>query len=270
MSIIKERIRNLLELAGDDGAADQEVDNALKFARRLMLKHNIDDEDLAEPRDPHEIAADIEYGKREVYSSGARVTDWERDLGSVISMLIGSVNHYRDPQKTERRTPHGTIDYDKRGQASMAQRIFYYGPVVDVVEAAELHREWAETVVAMARLKFGGALRGEGRSYAEGFVEAMCSKVAAQRSKESRAIDAGRSLPLSDGEECTAIQLSQARELIQVKSEYGRRWLRQVDGIRLVRSGGSGGRHYGNAHKQGRRDGSRAKISRSVQRKLGN
>ena len=35
---IKERIRKLLQLAGDDAAMGNEIENALRFARRLTLR----------------------------------------------------------------------------------------------------------------------------------------------------------------------------------------------------------------------------------------
>jgi len=43
---IKEKIRKLLNLAEDDGAMEGEINNALNFARRLMLQHNISEEDI--------------------------------------------------------------------------------------------------------------------------------------------------------------------------------------------------------------------------------
>jgi len=53
---VKDTIRKLLNLAENDGAADGEIDNALRFARRLMHQHHLSEEDI-DRSDPDSKAA---------------------------------------------------------------------------------------------------------------------------------------------------------------------------------------------------------------------
>lgn len=79
---IKKNIRALLKTAGDDSLMEGETTNALAFARRLMLKHNVREQDLEEARDAHEIAADVEateYGTAGASLNGQQILQWESD-----------------------------------------------------------------------------------------------------------------------------------------------------------------------------------------------
>lgn len=264
---IKERIRKLLNLAHDDGAADAEAESALRFARRLMLAHNVDESDIEQPRDPHEMAADVEYGSVDHYTTGARLSQWESTLAWSIVELIGTVGHYISGTG-EARTPHGTLDYDDRGQTRKARRIAFYGPEEDCRDAVEMLREWTLTISAMARLRYGGALRGEGRSYAEGFTAALWDKVKTMKREERKAIEEKRTMQIGEGQECTALVLAGAHELMVAKKEKGKEWLAS-QGIKLGRaSGRGGGEHHGSAYRAGRSDGSRAQLTRGRREKI--
>lgn len=271
----KATIRALLNLANDDGAADAEIENALRLARREMLKHNLTEEDVAEEkaRTPEEIAADTEYAQRDGYATGANLAAWEGQLGMVIADLVGTVGVYRNHAQA-RRTSHGTLVMDANGRTKRQARMTFYGPAEDVRDASELFEEWAEIIQAMAMMKFGGSKRGEGRSYAEGFVVGMRSKVQKIVREERKLIeertDGTKALPgVHPGAATTALVLVKQHSLIAAKKTHGEEWLRESEGIKLRKgSGGGGGRHHGNAFGEGKTDGAKANISHSRTKKI--
>jgi hypothetical protein len=263
---IKDKIKKLLNLANDDNAFDGEVDNALRFARRLMLRHNVSQEDLEEAKDPHEVAADaeeVEYGKTVAYTTGTRLSQWESTLSAAICELLGTVQHYRTSNEV-RMTSAGTVSYDKDGYAQLATGLHFYGPEEDTRDAKDLFVEWSHVIVTMARMKYGGAFKGSGREYAEGFASALYSKVENIKREEKRTAE------LPETTRCTALMIRNAGALMQAKRERASSWLRDVQGIRL-RSGGSRYRNVQRdpgARAAGRSDGSRADFSHSRKKKL--
>ena len=78
---VKQQIRAIFSKSAEgSGATEAEADNALRFARRMMLKNNLTEEDCAVPKYEHETAADaeaVEYGKGSAYTSGVNLTQWE-------------------------------------------------------------------------------------------------------------------------------------------------------------------------------------------------
>lgn len=266
MEKIKDRIKKLLNLAEDQGAFDGEVDNALRFARRLMLRHNVTQEDLEEAKDAHEAAADaeaVEYGRVEAFTLGANLSNWENTLAHSICKLIGTVQFYREAGKHYKRTVHGTIDYS-RGEPSTATRLQFYGPAEDARDAIELLEEWSHIIVSMARMKYGGAFKGSGREYAEAFSYALHDKVRKIEREERQQLE----LPTTT--RCTALMIRNAGQLMLAKKNRASDWLRQECGIRLqkgTRSSGSTIYDEG-ARAAGRADGDRADFSHARKKKL--
>lgn len=258
------QIRKLLALGHDDGATEAEAENALRFARRLMLAHHLTEGDVTE-RDPHENAARAErvsYGQAAGWTTGAGMTAWEATLGWAIVDLVGTVGWYK--ASGLRRTPAGALLYGNDGNPQRSTRVTFYGPEDDARDAIALYDEWSITVAALARMRFGGALRGEGRSYAEGFTRALREKVGKIDKAEREQITAGR----DNG--CTALALVNARALIVAKKQGAENWLRHTQGLKLRKSSSNrGGRFHGNAYEAGRSDGQRANFSRQSPRRLG-
>lgn len=276
---IKDRIRKLLALGdAEKNTFDAEIDNALRFARRLMLKHNIGEDDLKEePRGAHEIAADVEateYGKDWTRTMGSRFTAWECDLVGAVCALVGTVKWYRGHEETRRKRGTDIIEYnDVTGRPAKVRRIEIYGPAEDVRDALDLVAEWQETIVAMARMKHGGALRGAGKSYAEGFAFALKVKVA-EMQKEELALIGNRNerlLALPSGEErSSALVVANATSLMVAKRERAEQWLEDVAGIKLCRGPGIGsGSHNSGAFGDGMKDGKKAGFSHRRTPKLG-
>lgn len=266
MDKIKDKIKKLLNLAENDGAFDGEVDNALRFARRLMLRHNVTQE---EAKDAHEVAADaeaVDYGRVSAFTLGPNLSQWESTLAHSICQLIGTVQFYRESGKFARRTAHGTIDYSK-GEPSTAARLQFYGPEEDARDATELLEEWSHIIVSMARMKYGGAFKGSGREYAESFAYALYQKVEKIRQEEKTAIANEQKL-LAAGE--TALMVRNAGALMLAKKNKASDWLAKECGIKLSKSSRSSGStiYDGDARAAGRADGNKADFSHSRKKKL--
>lgn len=260
---VKEKIRKLLNLGNDAGAFEGEIDNALRFARRLMLQHNLTEADLAKPRDPHEAAADTEYGVTDAYSSTNHLCKWEQSLVWAVCGLMGTVQWYRASGETTKKTAAGTIHYGKHGRPIKAQRFTFYGPAEDTRDARELFEEWAHIIIAMARMKHGGAFKGDGRNYAEGFALGLREKVDELHRQERREIAAAP-------ESSTALVLVGQHEIMKARKDRAAEWLKDVKGIFLVTGRGRGfsGSFNGEAFAGGKADGKKAAFQHARRKKL--
>lgn len=288
---IREKIRKLLALANDEGAMKGEIDNALRFARMLMQQHNLTEEQIRadeRPKTAHEAAAvaeATEYVQSTHAGQGSRLTAWEDTLARAVCSLIGTVQRYAGVTLSERRTPEGVLIFNPHtGQPVRAAGIVFYGPAEDVEAAKAMMHEWSLTIVAMARMKYGGALRGSGRSYCEGFAGELLVKVAKLLRTERETVesldDGGRldMHRLASGtteqkaivlaERPAALALANASLVAAAKLERGSRWLEDVAGVKLVSRGrGSGGSHDPSAYGAGRRDGAKASDSLGYSRR---
>lgn len=263
MERAKDLVRKLLATAGDDAATEGEIDNALAMARRIMLKHNFGEGDI--PKEPHELARELEntkYDQKACYSFSQGLTEWEISLIWAICELMGTVKWYIGGKHVEKRTRAGVIQRNKDGSPKLATLYYLYGPDRDVAEAVELIYEWQEITVAMSRMKYGGFVRGAGRSYANGFCMALHSKVKNLRKEETQqaAIPGPQDAPRSS----TALILVQSNELMRMRKERASEWLERECGIKLGKGGSrsSSGSFDGEAYHSGRTDGGRADLTR--------
>ncbi len=258
---IKDKVRKLLNLANDSGAFDGEIENAMRFARRLMLQHNITEEELGSPRDPHEVAAETEYAQADAFSLGSNISNWECLLMSAISKLVGTVGAYKTSETRTKITTYGTIIFDTNGKSQEGKRVVFYGPAEDARDASELFAEWVHVIATMARLKYGGCFRGDGRSYAEGFAQALLlsvQNIQKEEVKEIAAESTGRALVLRN-----------AFGLIEAKKARGAEWLRQELGIKLRKTSGHGNRNNPSAFGAGMSDGKKSSFTRARNLKIG-
>lgn len=284
---IKRKIQGILAIGADDsGATEAEAENAMAFARRLMLRHQLTEADIAKggERTAHEIAADTEYDTVTAYTEGAKMATWASWLTHAINGLVGTTQSYIGNRGVTKRTAAGTVDFDNQGEAKKACEVVFYGPAEDCRDAKALFEEWSVLIAALSRMKFGGALRGEGRSYAEGFASALYNKVKQMKRDEHRKIESakGQTIGLLDAatvahgedqftrdKDCSALVVVKSNEIMLAKRERGSEWLRKEKGIRLGsgRAGG-GGRHHSGAYSAGQADGRKADFSRTVTKKL--
>lgn len=266
MDKVKDRIRKLLNLADDDAAADGEITNALRFARDLMLKHSLDENDVRTAEEAYARmdafdASAEEYTEATAQSTASNLSAWESHLCHVIERLIGTVGVYL-AGKDQARTKYGTVKLNRQGRPKSVSKVVFYGPAADARDAAELWREWAETISAMGVLKFGGAYRGPGRSYCGGFVSGMAEKVVQTLKAEQVRLEA----PATS---TALVVLQNALEIQRQKKEHGKVWLKKEKGIKL-RSGGrsTSGYQDGGAYSAGKADGRRSTPTRTATKKL--
>lgn len=290
---MREKIRKLLTLAADPAAQGLEIDNALRFARVLMRQHNLTEADVkadAKPKDGHEIAAVAEatrYARESHFTSGSSLTSWENTLARVICRLVGTVQFYHGHAvRGERRNADGTLVFNPvSGRAVKSAQLVFYGPAEDVEAARVLMSEWTVTVIAMARLKCGGVLRGAGRSYADGFVEELSDrvyKITNEEYKKAKQLEEGGRLDikrLASGtqeqkaivlaERGSALAVADAQRQAEAKKERASLWLKEDVGIELVfnHGGTGGGEHHSGAYSQGRADGKKASGSLGYSRR---
>lgn len=142
---IKARIRKLLAVARDPAAAEGEARNALTFATRLMIEHNLAESDLGFDA----AASSAGYASADVPSLSKRTIIWEQVLSSLSSKAIG-------PVKAVATWGNG------------ARAFSFYGPGEMPAIAAELFDSLRGVIVRSSI--YGGVVVGPGREYAEGFV----------------------------------------------------------------------------------------------------
>lgn len=256
---IKRKIRAILSKTKEGaGTTEEEAASALEFARDLMLKHQVEEFDLQEEEvDPWKVASSYTYGTSVAYTAHVRAMKWEGWLAQAICKLVGSVGMYTDGQSIK-RTPSGAMSYDRKGNVHKATAFVFYGPEEDAQDARELYLEWAATVATLARVRYGTPVRGEGRSYAEGFALALHKKVNDMDKRETQKIAA----PNHTVGDSSALVVLTARAIMVAKLEAGNDWLRG-QGVNLrKRSSGRGGKFHGDAHREGQSHGRQADFSR--------
>ena len=93
---IKARIRALLNTASNDASTEGEIDNAMRFAQRLMHRHHLTEDECLDDGNIHEKAADQDWemdtGRAAVNSSMFRA--WELALGLWVAKFVGGVKHF--------------------------------------------------------------------------------------------------------------------------------------------------------------------------------
>lgn len=263
-----ERIRKLLTLAGDTSATQGEIENAMRFAQRLMAEHEIAEheaqaqggEDRVDPRAP--IRTD-DYTRRTVPGGSERAATWEGWLGSYLADLVGGIGVYINKREGATRRENG-IGVRVVGYC-------FYGDPEACELAADLWAELRETIATSAVMGYGGCYRGEGRAYAEGFVLGLIEKLREERAAERRG--EAKALPDPTGQSTAIVPLRPdqraALDLVHKrKKDAASHWLKTSCGIKLGGGGSAGGKHYAGAHAAGMRDGRSQTVTANRRRKL--
>lgn len=236
---IKDRLVKLINLAEDDSASPGEVENAMKFSRDIMAKHNLTREDVIRDKDEIDLSK-VEYGRREFWSAGKRFASWEAGLSSFVVRIITSVGNYvNKDQVTFRKFGMAMTE---GGEPVKKQRGYFYGAIQDVEEAISLYNELQMAIISMARYRWGGYARGDGAGYCEGFLNGLY--VALNEAEKNL-----------DSQTKYYLEISGATSLALVKE--GKNWLAKTHGVRLVQRASNGGSRKASneAREEGRRDG---------------
>ena len=257
ISKVKDRVRKLLNVAADDAATQGEVDNAVRFAQLIMMRNQLDEADIPENEsDSPQDETTVDFARKYAQTVGVRLTDWETSLGSFVKDFVGSVGWYYHGNYA-RLNDHGMVKFRRDGDRERTTRIYYYGPEDDAKLATEIFGDLSLTVAAMARAKYGGAHRGSGREYAEGFVEGIREANRRVR-KEIESTSDGRAL---------VVQTSKRNALVRKESQN---WLKESEGINLGtgRARNHTNMRDGNARGAGRADGRQTQVSRGARPKI--
>lgn len=241
-SNVKSLLKKLFAVAENDASTDGEIDNALRAAKVLMAKHQIERDDVFED-ESGKIQVNVKYGQVDRYSMFAAITAWENFLANFIQGFVPGSAWFRTG---------GQILRNHAGMAKRkATKITFYGPTTDVEFCGEIWDEVNLVIQAAARLRFGNALaRGEAAAYAEGFAVSLYKS---NQREEKRLLNTDPSAKTSDSRALAVVNRSLAIQ------EGGRAWLAETQGIKL-RSGSkitSAQHHSYNAYNQGRADGAK-------------
>jgi len=265
---IRRKIRALTNLGNDAGATEAEAENALRFARALMLQHNVSAADI------HEQAAEAErvtYANECEAGIGQKHSAWNGALAMAVSDLIGTVRCYRSRTQEVRRSESGAAVIGTNGQPETGASFSFYGPSDDVQEARAIFREWATTIAALARIHYGGALRGPGASWSSGFVSGMHESIQAMHREERALLAQHQAGQLTHDSAATsnALVLASALPTIAAKREAAAVWLRHEQGVRLGGSSRRASVSDSGAYSAGRAVGRQSGVSRATkQRRL--
>ena len=267
MADVKDQIKKILNIANDDAASEAEVENALAIAARLMAKHHLSEDDLAD--DPLEQAADIQSADRakaECYTANSRLAQWEVSLASTVAKIVGGIGYYKAHAKP-RTTASGLTVRDQRGHAVSGSPVVFYGIAEDVATAGRLWHELRQAIIALARLRYGSVFRGDGAAYAEGFVSGLENQ-RIRRAEEERT-DAQRLIG-NGGGTGALILVERRADLIRQKGQLATTWLASAagGGIKLRTTSGGGSRGSGDARGQGRSDGGAYSVNGTRSRKI--
>lgn len=265
---ITEKIRKIMAIAGDGAASEEEIENALRHAQRLMDKHHLTEDDLAHaPEDDYATVDRATFGDHRSWV-GVKMYAWETRLSQFVADLVG-VKIYCDYVRPMR--VRGVMQFSDDGKRKRGRSFVFFGVDEDAHIAAEMFDELRLMIAAMARLKWGQVYVRDGGAYCEGFVSGLQSKLCESRDAEK--LEAQRCIAQTDASDrANALVLIERRTaLVKYKRDKASEWLSKEKGIKL-RSGGSrgGASGSGDARREGHSDGRAANVSAIRRRKLAN
>jgi hypothetical protein len=246
MDKIKNRIRKLLAVAGDSGATEGEINNAVRFAQQMMDAHHLTEADLA--TSPEEQWEGVENARCDQAFSivGGRLHRWEGDLAMFVQKFVGGIKCY----VTTSPRPIG---------GKFKRAVGFAGLAEDAVMAKELYDEMRMTIIAMAKLSYKSVFMGDGGMYCEGFVAGLQMRFTEERRKANlEAQSSSREMVLID----------RRNDLIKRKLSRTNQFLAS-QGMRLrsgSRRSGANGSH--SAYSQGVADGKSQSVTRTQRRKI--
>lgn len=163
-----ERIKKMMRLAEDKGASEGEVDNALRFAKKIMAEYDLSEADiiLDEAR-PDAINDVVEM---DLVAQAGDIHEIEKVMARVIDVVC-STKHYF----TSKYVP------GPKGRPSFKRVAVLYGMARDVAVGKYLFVELMVTLRAMARNHFGKGWSDTHRSYGKGFAMRLHERALAMK-----------------------------------------------------------------------------------------
>lgn len=255
---VRDKICKLLAVAADEAATQSEIENAMRAADALMMRHRISEEELRRYRYSHAIPDEVRCAREQVWSTDKGLAEWETALAWFVCRFVGTVQWYRQTNCVV-RSPAGVLPGTKTGRVRTANQVSFYGPAEDVEIVVELWRELQRTVIVLSQLKYGGSLRGPSRSYAEGFVNGLSDRLRVARQQIEQQ---------QQSEGCGTALVVQNQQLAARQRAVATTWLQAELGVRVRSSGGGGnGKYHHGAFGQGQADGRNTNIERRASMK---
>lgn len=257
-----DKVRKLLNIAGDDGAAQGEIEAAMLQVQRLMEKHHISEEDLA--KEPDVMYRDIENAPmNEVFCVvGKKMAMWEKQLGGFVSELVGC-GAYMSLSKSNVVRKFGIVQCDDNGQVKIGQAMVFYGIAEDTALAEIIYNELRMLIYTMARSLYGNPYGGAGASYGEGFINGLFSK-------RKKAIEEEKVRAITDQSSTGLILIERRNDLVQRKTDLAKKWIEKKFGKKLRhRKTGDGARDFDHtASARGFADGRDTDVDATRRKKL--
>lgn len=149
---IRSRVQKLLAVAANEAATPGEKSNAMRMASALMRRYNIERHEVEDTRE--------EYGSVEIETLWTRLTPWESTLANfVASYVVPSC---------------WVVSSKNRAKGPIGQsRITFVGLGPDPETARATFVQLRDSLISQCTARYGQAVRGEGRSYAVGFVSGL-------------------------------------------------------------------------------------------------
>ena len=251
---IAAKIRKLFAIAEDDAASNEEIQNAMAFAKRLMDSHHLTEEDLShEPQDDYQKVDQAEFNDGRAFV-GRKLFYWETILASFVAKFVG-VGVYLDHSIKVVKNRSGFAEVPARHGKS----VVFFGVAEDTAIAVELYAELRQLISSMALLKWASVYKGDGAKYAQGFVTGLFSQFDKAKAIEKRTSDSH-----------TLILVHRRDDLIKYKQDKASNWLKTAKGIKLRRGYGSGGSKKGSheAYTDGRADGAKTDVAATRHKKI--
>lgn len=263
---IVDKVRKLLNIAGDSAAAQGEIEAAMAQVQRLMGKYHISEEDLA--KEPDVMYRDLDNAPmNEVYCVvGKKMAMWEKHLGGFVSELVGC-GAYMSLSKSNVVRKFGIVQCDEDGQVKIGQAMVFYGIAEDTALAEVIYNELRVLIYTMARSLYGNPYGGAGASYGEGFVSGLFSKRRAALTDETNAAKARLT---AEGSSTGLILIERRNDLVQRKTDLAAAWIQKKFGKKLRhRKTGDGARDFDHgASARGYADGRDTDVAATRRKKL--
>lgn len=164
---IIDKIRNLMKRTSEKGCSEAEVEAAMKIARNMMDKHQVEMADLMEAQKREYTLDDI---VEQVVRTHCKIDKWERSMAQCVCMMTD----------TKCYTTEVPV-LGKNGKWTKQFRMTYYGERQDVDAAHALYVELLIVFKAMARHRLGAKWTQAHYHYMEGFGRGMLSIFMQQR-----------------------------------------------------------------------------------------
>ena len=220
---IKQRLKRLFAVAENDASCDNEIEQAMRYAKSLMNQHQVTRDDVFEDEDTGEVdITKVEFTRRHRYSAYSSICAWESWLCRFITEFVPGTGYYVNRGEI-RRNNAGMVS----GLGEKCTRVTFFGPTDDINFCLEVWDEVVMVIQTAATLRFGQALaRGSAAAYAEGFASSLylVNKKQDDETKEAAKTDSkalivvNRSVALVDG---------------------GKKWLKEKHGVQLRKGSGS-------------------------------